>query len=282
MTDVSAFAHNTGEPRVIIKGCRSVPLSGGGSGGQQKTKRNDNENISNEEWWLGTSSLPAENNDGIYCIPKWNTDAVVTSPKRLEQLLHKSLAVEVPRQNGHDEDEAIASRRNSQEKENLANSNSTNGVTSTDHDLLFTDSKNLLTASETKQGLQASRLDKALIHYISIMLHKLPECKILELADTTNNISDVILEGLSPTMGLSVGDISYTIAKRQDTKSNPEESKPNNIPKLATRLELDIEESFSEQALGTKGYDLVLVGGWFLRHGPTELKLARCKDLLAS
>ncbi|RSL81518.1 hypothetical protein CEP51_005809 [Fusarium floridanum] len=258
VTDLAAFSKITGEPRVIINGCRSVPLTGGNS--VQKTRKKEAADSSSlEKWMLGPSDQAVEeDNSNIYCSPRWDTDVAVTLPQTMRRILEKFIlnTTETNRsENGH------------------ANGH-TNGYTK--------DSKDSQASPPvTTNDLKASGLDKALIHYIGLTLHKTPGCKILELADTTPDVSEIVLEGLNRSFGISKGELSYTVAKKPE--AHVSEQKGTKAPASSSNsLNFDIEKDLSEQGVEANSFDLILVGEQFLSQGPTALKLERCRELLTS
>ncbi|RTE82276.1 hypothetical protein BHE90_003195 [Fusarium euwallaceae] len=262
VTDLVAFSKINGEPRVVINGCRSVPLTGGNSVLKTR-KRQETDSGSLEKWMLGPGEQPAEeDHSNIYCSPRWDTDVAVTLPQTMRQILEKFTLNTTETNgsaNGHVNGHA---------------NGHTNGHTK--------DSKDSQASPPvTTNDLKASGLDKALIHYIGLTLHKTPGCKILELADTTSDVSNLVLEGLDESFGISKGEASYTVAKK--TEANGSEQKGTKAPASSSNsLNFDIEKDLSEQGVEAKGYDLVLVGEQFLSQGPTALKLERCKELLTS
>ncbi|KAJ3460440.1 hypothetical protein MRS44_011307 [Fusarium solani] len=258
----------TGEPRVVINGCRSVPLTGGNS--IQKTrKKEEADSGSLEKWMLGPGEEPAEEeNSNICCSPRWDTDVAVTLPHTLRQILEKFA-------NG---DKKIPRETESSEKPNGHTNGHVNGHTnghasgSDDHQA---------PPAFTANDLKASGLDKALIHYIGLTLHKTPGCKILELADTTPDVSDLVLEGLGESFDIPKEEVSYTVARKPKANGSGSDD-PKTPANPSNHLTFDIEEDLSQQGVEAKSFDLILVDGEFLGHGPTALKLGRCKELLTS
>ncbi|KAL2678957.1 hypothetical protein Neosp_009711 [[Neocosmospora] mangrovei] len=275
LTDLAAFSKITGEPRVIINGCRSVPLTGVSSI-QKMRKKEEAGSGSLESWMLGPGEQPVEeDNSNIYCSPRWDTDVVVTLPQTLRQVLEKFA-------NG---DEKMPRETETSEKHNGLVNGHTNGhknghVNGHANGLSSGPEDYQTPPAFTAHDLKASGLDKALIHYIGLMLHKSPGCKILELAYTTPDLSDLVLDGLGESFGISREEISYTVAgKPYANGSGSDGSKPP--VNSSKHLSFDIEEGLSEQGVEAESYDLILAGGELVRHEPT-VKLERCKELLTS
>ncbi|RSL50081.1 hypothetical protein CEP54_012120 [Fusarium duplospermum] len=266
VTDLTAFSKITGEPRVVINGCRSVPLTGGNS--VQKTRKKEPaDSGSLEKWMLGPGEQQAEeDNSNIYCSPRWDTDVAVTLPDAMKQILEK-FVLNTTEANG---------------SANAHDNGHANGYTNGYTNGHANGSKDRQSPpAVTTNDLKASRLDKALIHYIGLTLHKTPGCKILELADTTPDVSDVVLEGLDRSFGISKGELSYTVAKKPEANGS-EQKGTNTSASSSNCLNFDIEKDLADQDVEAKSYDLVLVGEQFLSQGPTALKLERCKQLLTS
>ncbi|KAM0421221.1 hypothetical protein ACHAPT_010941 [Fusarium lateritium] len=292
VTNMTGFSQSTGEPSVVIKGCRSVPLTGGDAIPRIRRKEAaDSGNL--EKWMLGPGEEQAEEiNSNIHCSPQWNTDVAVTLPQELKQILEDIAAVNTTKThgtvrkvmkegslpNGHN---GTVDEVQPAEVENRPNEH-TNGHTNGRANGHANGSKSRQAPRTlTAKDLQASGLDRALIHYIGLTLHKTPGCKILDLADTTPDVSDLVVEGLGDSFGISKGEVSYTVARKPE--ANGSEQNGAKAPTNSyNHLKFDVEEGLSEQGVEAKGYDLVLVGGQFLRRGPTALKLERCKELLTS
>ena len=112
-----------------------------------------------------------------------------------------------------------------------------------------------------------------------MVLHKSPSAKILELSDTTGDISDLFYDKETDTFFKSkTGDVSYTIGRKKP-KHDTEASKLSTNYATELIIDLDQKNEADENSKAQK-YDIVMVGASLLRDSAVKEKLDRCKDFL--